>query len=755
MHSQLHRARRVLTMLLASVLVAGLGLGLQASDAPPALADTFTPPPAPPTVSNITITSDQPGTFLGMTPAYPRSSEIYTVSADVEAPATLVGLEKVQLCLWLISAEDCTTYDGTNPYDSTNTPDPQTVFIMEWGWDIPAADLDENGERVESPDYESWGEQFTIVDGAGNHYEIFDTESSDYDSGNSNQTPSGSTVDGGDPTSDLTMRVDFSFRISSAMRHSNDWNVRVAAQDTFVREAEVDDSGQEGSAVLEDQLVNYFGSVRTQRTAVSYGPVVVAGNSVVDDQPMGEYTANSQSDITIQATDFTNNSRTLQLGSAAGNGDLNLECTPGETFDASSSDTVFVASSPQTFLDGIPVSLDEAPDAIGNRNASIDSHSCRMTLTSGANVIEPNIEYSNDVTVAIGADELTSPGNLQLVSSPPDQNDRTEVTLTWDKPIAANDTDKTVTQYAVLRDGSAVSLKCAGTTFADGIVDSDLKNQMVCIDENTVAGTTYSYSVQASIDEVGAGTATAQLTTESAGTPTLLADLEDQFSALGTGVTAGEVMTVMNNNDLTVFATPKPGRLAELMGSVYNNTSGNEGVFSRLPFYRTSSSYYLETSEGFTNARHNGHPYMGFVALDSSRRFIGAGVMVMEDYNSTTALRDFFYPSRNRNVAGAVINSGGTVQELTPGQWWFSDNQRAGANGFYSTNRFSNDDGLWGFAAGGPVNGDTPGPGLNSYSSNRFGLQNYNGSDTSDGNLYWGSTTYSGAIMYFFVRYAD
>ena len=744
--------RRLITILTASLLVGGLGVGLQASGAPPAAADTFQPPPEAPTVSNVTITSDQSGTFLGMTPAFPRSSEIYTVSADVESPATLVGLESVQMCLWLENAADCDTYDGTNPYDQSNTPDPQTVFVMEWSWDIPAADLDQNGDRVTNPqNYDQWTDQFAIVDDDGNNYEIFDVNSSGYDAQDPNQTPSGSTALDGDPTSDLTMRVDFSFRISNAMRHSNDWNVRVLAEDTFLRSG--DTLGQAGSAGLEDQLVNYFGSVRAKRAPIDYGPVVKAGNSVVEDQPMGTYTANSQSDITIEATDFEDQSknRTLQLGSSAGSGDLNLECTPGGTFDASSGDTVFVAGSPQTFLEGIPVSLDEAPDAIGDRNNSINSHSCRVSVTSGANVIEPNIEYSNAVTVAIGADELTSPGNLQLLSSPPDSNDKTEVTLTWDQPIAANDTDKTVTQYAVLRDGSEVSVTCGGTTYSDGIVDSNLSSQMECIDPDTIAGTTYNYSVQASIDGVGAGTASSTLTTEADTTVTLLATLDSELRSVG-AANSTEIMTVLNNNDLVLVATPQPGDIAESLGGVYDNTSGQRGVFSRLPFYRGDS---LETTEGFTNSRHNGHPYLGFVAFQSNDTFIGAGVMVMEDYDSTTALREFFYPAGARDVAGATIDSGGTVVEHTPGSWQFSDAQRAGTSGFYQTSRFSADDGIWGFAAGGTVNGDTPGNGLHQFSSNRYGIQNYNGSDTRYPQVYWGSTSYGNGYMYVFVRYAD
>ncbi len=750
-------------MVVASVIAASLGIGLQSSDAPPAAADTFTPPPEPPTVSNVSITSDQGGTFLGMTPAYPRSTEIYTVSADIESPATLVGLEKVQLCVWLVSAEDCDTHDGTNPYDQTNTPDPQTVFIMEWSWDIPASDLDENGERVASPNYTQWDEQFTITDGTtddtGNDYEVFDEDSNAYDAGNGNQTPSGSTASAGDPGSDLTMTVNFSFRISHAMRHSNDWNVRVAAQDTFLRDDLGDGQqaavGQQGSANLEDQLVNYFGSVSTERDTVDYGPVVKGGASVVDDKPMGEYTANSQSDITIEASDFTAGTRTLQLGDSAGAGDINLECTPGDTFDASSGDTVFVAGTSQTFLEGIPVSLDEGPETVGNRNLSIDSHSCRVTVTNGANVIEPNIEYSNEVEVAIGADELTSPGNLQLLSSPPDTNDTTQVTLEWDQPIAANDTDKVVTQYAVLRDSSEVSLTCDGTTFSDGIVDSGLSNQMVCIDPNTTAGTAYTYSVQASIDGVGAGTSTAQITTETNGTKTLLETLEDEFTSNEFTANQDGIMNVLGDNDLVVFATPKPGSLAEQMGSTYSNNDGREGVFSRLPFYRSGSSYYLETSQGFGEASHNGHPYMGFAAFDSSNQFIGAGVMVMEDYGSTTNLRDFFYPIRERDVAGATIDKNGTVVEHSPGSWYFSDAQSPGTNGFYSTSRFSADDGIWGFAEGVRVNGDTPGPGLHEFSDDRFGLQNYNSGDSTYPNLYWGNTTYSDAVMYFFVRYAE
>ena len=60
--------------------------------------------------------------------------------------------------------------------------------------------------------------------------------------------------------------------------------------------------------------------------------------------------------------------------------------------------------------------------------------------------------------------------------------------------------------------------------------------------------------------------------------------------------------------------------------------------------------------------------------------------------------------------------------------------------GYYGANRFSGDDGLWGFTMSAQTDGNSPGPELRQNSSSRsYGLQNYNAGDTTSTftRLYW------------------
>ena len=77
--------------------------------------------------------------------------------------------------------------------------------------------------------------------------------------------------------------------------------------------------------------------------------------------------------------------------------------------------------------------------------------------------------------------------------------------------------------------------------------------------------------------------------------------------------------------------------------------------------------------------------------------------------------------------------------------WQFSDSMGWAAG---RTRDLSDDDGVWGAAKTGTINGDSPGPSLSSNAG--WGLENYSGGDAGADDLYEGSTTgQSGTIKCF------
>ena len=709
-------SRRDRPRLAAALGTAALVLATVSGPVPRATADTFSPPSDPPVVTSLSISSDEGGTFTGITPASPTSDAVYTVSAQITVPATLVGIEEIQLCIWLDSGADCDA-----DYSATE-PDPQTVLIADWSWDTSA----DNSENTD--DYATWTEQFQMT-GTNNHALDAATSQTTYT----------------DRTSDTTMDIDFSFTVSRAMRHSNNWTVRVAV---------VDESSQRGERSLENLLVNYFGAVTTDRPAISFGALDDANTtmSTKNDESLGAYVANSQSDITIEATDFTDGgSNTLPLAASVNNADqknqrgqngsIVLRCSPGASFDSDAAQIIDAGA--EFFGPAVSVISSEAPESIG-------SHSCRLEFPFGQ-VNRPNVSYSNTVTVAIGADEVTAPGNLTATSS----SDGTLVTLQWDQPIAVNESGVDLTNYVVERSTDGGSTYSVIETIASGFT-----NQMSTTDGSRTPGDTYHYRVTANIADVGAGTSSTSVTTDSTGqTFNLLADLNSDLSTYRANTSASTVVTAIENNGLKVFASPALGSMAESMGS-QSGTISSTGVFSTGVMQRTGSSYYLAESEGFGNSTLNGHPYIGFVAMTNSE-YLGSGVMLYRDYDSTTNLRELFSPNAYRNLYAAVLDNGqtteGGLEEYTNSSMRtiFSDNQRPGYYGYYRTNEFSSDDGIWGFSGSGAVNGDSPGPDLTDYSDGRFGIQNYNSGDSSYQSVFWDNRTISnnGGVMYFFVLY--
>ena len=218
------------------------------------------------------------------------------------------------------------------------------------------------------------------------------------------------------------------------------------------------------------------------------------------------------------------------------------------------------------------------------------------------------------------------------------------------------------------------------------------------------------------------------------------------------------IKTVLEGYGYKLIATPTYQYIAENLS--YQDTSITSlGKFNRTYFDGTDT---LKLSNGFSNTSLNNHPYMCFALLTNSG-LVGIGTMLFRDWtnNETKQIKNIFYPTQNsnggHNLYTYVLNANGTEIFDTGGftNWNFSNGQNAGSNGYYSTSRFSWDDGIWGFSIGRSVDGNAPGPSLSNY-NNSYGIENYNSGDYQ--NYYmWNSRVSSRTdyALYVFVRTDD
>ena len=248
-------------------------------------------------------------------------------------------------------------------------------------------------------------------------------------------------------------------------------------------------------------------------------------------------------------------------------------------------------------------------------------------------------------------------------------------------------------------------------------------------------------------------------------TTTLYNDLQSLRTELSS-FTYNEVngiRSVLDSYGYRLVATPKYDAIAEKLTYQDNNITVL-GRFNRTYF---NSNDNLKLSNGFSNNTLNNHPYMCIAIFDASGLH-GIATMLFRDWENDTTkrLKDFFYQTRSssnpHNLYGYVLNANGTDIEDDGGntRWNYSDRQYSDINGYHATNKFSFDDGIWGFSIGRSVNGDYPGPSLlwynNGFPLQSYGIENYHSNDRRNyffwNTRHYGTTTYAG---YVFVRTND
>ena len=668
---------------------------LSSSEIDSAKADTFFAPEGPPSLTPPSISKESAGVFESFQPMYPRSTEVYTVNTTVSKPGGIQLLSNgVSMCLWLESESDCSGSD----------PNPQTTFVVDWNW-----------SSVTSRD------EVTVR--GSNHYSADATRSTYTADDYSNAVVS----------TDLS----FIFQVSNAMRNSFNWNLLITADD-----------GTNTATVSRANLrTSYFGSIETQRSGVTF--TVSEGDSTIRNSiPLGDYSANAFSEITLQAADFeaTINGTTVAKGLTR-NGLANmltLTCSPNSTFDSQDSSNKQLDNSPQVFstVSLMPGSNLEGPEAIGN-------HACRLDYRGITN--NPNVTFSNTVTVGIGAGNYNAPSSINV-----DSVTQTSATISWGEPTIVGQNGVTIEDYVVEISSDAdrgwefVSRTTARTYSAASLSERSA----------------YDFRVTANTS-VGSGSLTTTAETNStagASVQTLLA-LNDALSGFDESTSASTVINAIesaDNGSLTVFAAPTYGQMAERL---YDQGTTGSSLSSKGEFRKDlfDNPTELARLSGFSGNLNNA-PFIGFVGFGNNK-FHGSAVMGFTsdaDGNigsgDTVVLSDLFRNDTTAKTFGTyVLNANGTTVDnsSTNSRTIWSDNLTYGWTGAVtcdSYNRFSCDDIVWGFTAGSTDTLDgNGGDYLRDDPNNSYGLENPNSGDYQT-RYYWGQRyTDSDHVFYFFI----
>lgn len=697
---------------LMSVVSVSLGVGmLEQAD-----ADVFTTPVGPPTLTPLAISDSTPSAFTGFMPGYPNSTDTYTVTTTVSKPGGITsdlndqgGLQNgLTLCVYL-DETDCLDSAVAEavitdlPTNKNDFPDPELAFLMTWNWD---KDMDTD--------------VFEVVNSAQVNY-VDDSSASNYTAQK-------------DTDRVTSAQVQFSFMVSPAMRHSTDWNVAVVANDgvnTGVVEK------------LSNITTKYYGSVDVGNARGSMNFEVLESDSDVKTGSMGEYSANSNSQITYTATDFFNadDGTTLTIGET--DSFITYSCSPTSSFDAASAVT-FAGDSTEDFT---TVGLS------GEDLTNVGDHTCKVEYSPA--IPNPERTFSNSVVIAIGLADENSPTNLTVSNET-----STSADLSWGVPGVVSRGFATIESYVI-----EVSTDGTNFSFLDRITDGSTSYSASSLTERSQ----YFFRVTANTTQ-GSGTVNTNFTTQAdAGASlTTLQALNDSMDNLEScNLPVSSIIAELESEGQLVFATPSYGTMAESMGGASGSGRLSAGQFDIDLFQSTE---YLPVLGGFSGLNNdsnlNGKPYIGMVGFGGCNylgtafmafheRANSSGNSIQSTADGNTRLRDLFrYDDGSKEFYGYVINANGLAVDASNNrmvtQW--SNGLNPGTYGYNSTSKFASDDIVWGFNPNNAnvLNGNgSVSTTLSNGTTTSYGIQNYQSGDSTSN--YWWGLQYSGTNYTYFM----
>ena len=263
----------------------------------------------------------------------------------------------------------------------------------------------------------------------------------------------------------------------------------------------------------------------------------------------------------------------------------------------------------------------------------------------------------------------------------------------------------------------------------------------------------------------------------------------------------GRVYDAITDLGYTVIATPKYGAQFESMGGGSNlfslNTGGyfKDNVFRFDNYQNSGASYgnhgnsngapnwntptHLRTLTGYSSTHgqsaFDDHPFL-VMSFWSNNTYYGSLTMAFTDYSTstqttiqgpsndstslpvgTTRLYDLFYPNQNRNIVVHQRDAGGSNTFHTSAQSLRVSNAMnpSSTHGTHATNKFSHDDGIWGFISGVNQAGGNSGDSfMSSHTSSSYGFGVFDGGDSTP-TFYWGNqyTSHTNYMAFIYTRF--
>ncbi len=236
-----------------------------------------------------------------------------------------------------------------------------------------------------------------------------------------------------------------------------------------------------------------------------------------------------------------------------------------------------------------------------------------------------------------------------------------------------------------------------------------------------------------------------------------------------------DIQSTIFTAGFTIFAKVKNNMFAEALQGIsvdsfpytfsdstykfaYNSTNGNTlGSGENLVKQKISKdvtekrhfmamAIYSDNSDGINNDFEGILVWTFKASSDGGQRFVTKlnNVETSRSDMSITNIASLFYNTGFNStlqfwsVYPYFISNTGNIVTGNESGWRYSNNQQATANGYKSTSKFSQDDGVWGIQFGGNVDGNNPGPDF-SDNSDTYGIINYDAGDGGDcriGGLY-------------------
>jgi len=183
----------------------------------------------------------------------------------------------------------------------------------------------------------------------------------------------------------------------------------------------------------------------------------------------------------------------------------------------------------------------------------------------------------------------------------------------------------------------------------------------------------------------------------------------------------GTAKTTIESAGFTLFATPTTGAMAESIVNTASISTTGQFVYNKLSSaFRTTNKLY------------------GAFLLDGTHRFTIEWTFT----DSTNSMASFFSKTTSGGATYSFKvynNSGAIIYDGTGSRTWNFSNGMDYAGLASRLTPLSSDDGIWGASISGLLDGNSPGPGLNS--NQGWGMQNYDGGDGSYAGLFINSTT--------------